>query len=56
MRYLVVWILWPELPIYLQGIWFFDKFAKPALTLKTTVEIVADFDIKIRLLGQNSFE
>ena len=26
MKYLVVWILWPELRIYLQGIWFFDKF------------------------------
>ena len=22
----VVWILWPELRIYWQGVWFFDKF------------------------------
>ena len=26
MKYLVVWILWPELQIYLQGVWFSDKF------------------------------
>ena len=26
MKYLVVWILWPELRIYLQGVWFSDKF------------------------------
>ena len=25
-NYLVVWILWPELRIYLQRVWFFDKF------------------------------
>ena len=26
MPYFVVWILWPELRIYSQGVWFFDKF------------------------------
>ena len=26
--YFVVWILWPELQIYWQGVRFFDKFEK----------------------------
>ena len=26
MSYFVVWIIWPELRIYSQGVWFFDEF------------------------------
>ena len=26
MQYFVAWILWPELRIYSQGVWFFIKF------------------------------
>ena len=25
MKYLIVWILWPELRMYLQGVWFSNK-------------------------------
>ena len=68
MPYFVVWILWPELQIYLQGVWFFIKFknitheVRPILILKISVKMFcgfryfADFDIKIVLLVQNSFE
>ena len=62
MKYLVVWILWPELRIYLQGVWLFDKFKN---TLRSYAnfnfenlshKFLADFDNKIKLLDQNSFE
>ena len=71
MPYFVVWILWFELRIYSQGVRFFDKFEniihmssgdKPILTLKISFinfgrfRYFADFDIRIVLLGQNSFE
>ena len=64
MSYFVNWILWPELRIYLQGVWFFDKILKvsyinsgdnPVLTLKISVtnfsrfRYFEDFDIKIVL-------
>ena len=69
--YVVVWILWPELQI-LRGeygfsinskISFMGSGDKPTLTLNIQVKnfwrfrYAADFfDIKIVLLGQNSFE
>ena len=60
MKNLVVRIVWPELWIYLQGVWFSNKFGnilRCLITLgKSYSKIFADFDIKIRLLGQNSFE
>ena len=47
----VVWILWPELQIYSQGVWFFIKFKNithevmPILILKISGKKFADFDI-----------
>ena len=62
----VVLILWPELRIYAQGVWFFEKFEntinelrwydKPILTSKISITSFAEFDIKIVFLGQNNFE
>ena len=68
--YFIGWILWLELQIYSQGIRFFDNSKKsfmssgdkPILTLKISVRnfcrfrYFADFDIRILLLGLNSFE
>ena len=70
MSYFVVWILWPVLQIYSQGVWFLinpkvsfmNPGDKPILTLKISVtnfcrfRYFADFDFKIVLLDQNSFE
>ena len=64
----VAWILWPELRIYWQGVWFFDKVENIIQELRWSANIdfsVTNFcwfwyfagsDFKIVLLGQNNFE
>ena len=61
-------MLWPELRIYLQEVWFFDKFEniihelrwENNFNLKISVtnfwrfQYFEDFDFKFVLLGQNS--
>ena len=68
MQYFVVWILWPELRIYSQRVWFrnseisfMNSGDKPNLSLKISVKNFCifrnfeDFNIKIVLLAKNSF-
>ena len=51
MPHFVVWILWPELQIYSQGVWFFIEFknitheVRPILIFKISIKYFADFDI-----------
>ena len=60
MSYFVICIVLPELPIYLLGVWFFDKFENKVLSQfkrwKSRSQFFADFDNKIVILGENGFE
>ena len=67
--YFNVWIIWPELRIYSQGVWVFNKFENiihkrrwwDNFHFESLSHKFADFDILQILnlnlfLGQNSFE
>ena len=62
MSYFVVWILWPELQIYWQGVHFSINSKKSLMSSTLKISnfcrfwLFAEFYIKIVLLGQSSFE
>ena len=57
MSLFVVWIRWPELHIYSQGQCLFNKFENIIHELSfNRFPYFTDFEIKIVLLGQNSFK